>query len=193
AGDDETKTRLARGSGMDVAEIEPVGLRVDLEERPRLERLRDHAVEVEVSAWTTADLPRGRVPDAVDVRVLHRREDPLRRARVERAVERRDYPVAGGEISLGHVDAPVERDVDLDATQDPERRQTLVQIRDLLGLALEAVVTEVVRMVGDGDVLVSTRLRGPRHLLEAVVGIGRPGRVHVQVAAELIRLHETGQ
>ena len=46
--DDELQPRLARRARVHVAQVEPVRLRVDLEERLRLERLLDHALEVDV-------------------------------------------------------------------------------------------------------------------------------------------------
>ena len=66
-------------------QVEPVGLRVDLEERPRLERLLDHALEVDVRRRALADLPARQVADAVDVRALHRGEHALGRVRCRSA------------------------------------------------------------------------------------------------------------
>ena len=77
--DDELQPGLARGARVHVAQVEPVRLRVELEERLRLERLLDHALEVDVDRAALVELAAGEVADAVDVRVLHRREDALER------------------------------------------------------------------------------------------------------------------
>src|ERR1700694_2975522 len=71
ARDDDLPPGLARESRVRVAEVEPIWLRVDLQERPRLERLLDDALEVDVGGSATVQLASGQVPDAIDVRVLH--------------------------------------------------------------------------------------------------------------------------
>ena len=77
--DDELQARLARRARMDVGQVEPVRLRVDLEKRPGLERLLDHALDVDRCRGAPADLAVRRMPDAIDVRVIHRGEHPLGR------------------------------------------------------------------------------------------------------------------
>ena len=49
ARDRQPQPRLARRPRVDVGEVEPVGLGVDLEEGSRLERLHDHAADVDVA------------------------------------------------------------------------------------------------------------------------------------------------
>ena len=69
----------------------------------------------------------------------------------------------------------------------------LLERRDLLRLRLEPPLAQVVRVVGDGVVLVAARDRGAHHLLERVLAVGRPVRVRVQVAAEVAQLDELRQ
>src|SRR5436305_1830700 len=68
----ELQPRLARGPRVHVGQVETIGLRVDLEERACLERLLDHALEVDRRRLPLADLAVRDVADAVDVRALHR-------------------------------------------------------------------------------------------------------------------------
>ena len=79
-GDDELQPRLLRGPCVHVTQVEPVGLAVDLEHGPGLERALDHALDVDVARRARADPAAGEVADAVDVRVLHRLEHTLGRA-----------------------------------------------------------------------------------------------------------------
>src|SRR5262249_3976157 len=81
--DDETEPRLAGQPRVCVAQVEPVRLRVDLEEGAGLERRLDGALDVDVRGWAHVDPARGEMPDAVDVRVRHGGQDALGRAAVE--------------------------------------------------------------------------------------------------------------
>ena len=64
---------------------------------------------------------------------------------------------------------------------------------DLLELRVEAAVAEVVRVIGDGVVVVAARGRRLEHLLERVLAVGRPVRVRVQVAADVAELDKLRQ
>src|SRR5215213_3873229 len=119
--DDHLQPRLARRARVHVREVEPVRLRVDLEEGPRLEGLLDHALDVDRGRRALVDLPVRDVADAVDVRVVHRREHARRRIGVEPVMDRRDNPVARREVLVGDVERAVAADVDLDPLQDPYR------------------------------------------------------------------------
>ena len=129
----------------------------------------------------------------VDVRVLHRLEHALGRARVGRVVHRGDDPVEQREILVGDVDLAVRADVRLDAGEDRQLREALAQRLDLLELRVQPAVAEVVRVVGDGVVLVAARDRALEHLLERALAVGRPVRVRVQVAADVAQLDELRQ
>ena len=93
--------------GVRVAHVEPVGLGVDLERGAGLRRSLDHALDVHGRAVALQDAPPREVADAVDVRVVHRPEDPLGRIAVERRVQRRDDPVELGEDLVLDVERPV--------------------------------------------------------------------------------------
>ena len=102
-------------------QVEPVRLGVDLEERSRLDRRLEDALEVELVRRAPVDLPAGRMADAVDVRVLHRGDQAVGEALagpVEAGVDRGHDPVALGERLVGEVEAAVGADVDLDAGKD---------------------------------------------------------------------------
>ncbi len=116
-------TGLAREPGVAVAEVEPVGLGVDLERRPGRRCPLDDAIDVDGRALepgATAEPTPGEMADAVDVGVLDRGEDPLGGASIERGVQRGDDPVELRQYLVRHVDLAVGADVRLDAAQDPE-------------------------------------------------------------------------
>src|SRR3954465_10322780 len=69
------------------------GLAVDREERAGLERALDPALDVDVARRPLADPATGEMADRIDVRVLHRLEHALGRARVGRLVHRGEDPV----------------------------------------------------------------------------------------------------
>ena len=87
------------------------------------------------------------------------------------------------------VEGAVLEDVDLDAAQDAERRELLVQPVNQLDLLAQAVGAQAVRdrepgrVVGHRQVLVAELGRSPRHALDRRAAVG-PVRVHVQVAAQ---------
>src|SRR5690348_6723394 len=66
--DHELEPGLARGARVYVRQVEAIGLRVDLEERPSLERLLDDTLDVDLRRRALADLPVREMADAVDVR-----------------------------------------------------------------------------------------------------------------------------
>jgi hypothetical protein len=129
-------------AGVNVTQVEPVGLRVHLEECPCLERLLDHALEVEWRRRSLADPAGRRVADAIDVRALHRRHDPLGRVVVEAGMCGGDHPVARRELVLGDIEGAVGPDVHLDPLEDAERGDQLVQRVDRFRLALQQVAAK---------------------------------------------------
>ena len=74
-----------------------------------------------VRAGPTTDPSPGEMADGVDVRVLHRGQNALRRIPLLRVVHGRDHPVEPGEHVVVDVQARVGTDVDLDPVQQPER------------------------------------------------------------------------
>ena len=178
---------------MVVAHVEPVRLRVDLERGPGLDSPRDDLLDVDGRTVALEEPPPGEVPDAVDVRVLHRVQDPLRRAPVEGRVQGGDHPVELGHGLVVDVERPVGPDVDLDALEDVEGLQPLVQGVDLLPLLPEPRVPQIVRVVREAEEPVPAVARRRRHLLDRVLPVGRPGRVAVHLAAEVAELDELRQ
>src|SRR5437762_7895189 len=193
AGDREQDARLAGRPRVSVAEVEPVGLGVDLEEGVRRERGLEHTPEVDIRRPAAIDLPRGQMADAVDVRILHRRHNALGRILVEGGVQRGDDPVASGQGLVVDVERPVGADVHLDPLQQPEAAESLVEGLDLAVLLLEPTFAQVVRVVGDREVRIAAALRLGRHLLDRVLAVRRPARVRVEVAAQVAQLYERRQ
>ena len=85
--DREQHTGLAGGPRVRIAEVEPVGLGVDLEKRLRREGGLENTRQVDVGRPATIDLARCQMADAVDVRIRHCREHALGRVLVEGGVE----------------------------------------------------------------------------------------------------------
>ena len=126
--------------------------------------------------------------DHVDVRVVHRSQDTLRRIAVESRVQRRDDPVALGEDVVGQRERPVDADVDLDPLQQPEGLEPFVERVDLEVLLGKCPA----RMVCDREVPVAALARGERHLLQRLAAV-RVRRVRVQVALDVAELDELRQ
>ena len=177
---------------MDVLQVEPVGLAVDLEEGARGGGAGDDLLDVDRSGRPLVDQPCRQVADAVHVRAGHRREHALSGAPGEGGVQRGDDPVEAAELLVGEVERAVGADVDLDAAQHAEGGEPLVERGDLGGLLLEAAVTQALRVIADRHVLVAARDRRGRHLLEARAAV-RPGGVAVQLAAQRAGGDEVGQ
>src|SRR4029079_11180181 len=91
--DDELEPSFLRSASVDVPQVEPVRLAVDLEQRAGLEGTLDHALDVDVAWGPLPDPPAGEVADYVDVGVLHRLEHALGRTRVGSLVHRGADPV----------------------------------------------------------------------------------------------------
>ncbi len=107
-------------------------------------------------------------------------------------MHRRDDPVARRELLVRDVKRSVGADVDLDAFENVERRDLLVERVDLHRLQMQQVATKALRVVADGVVRVPARAGRRDHRLERVLAVG-PRRVRVQVAAEVAELDELRQ
>ena len=97
--------------------------------------------------------------------------------------------VESGEQVVVAVERAVFEDVDLDAGEDPERREVGVQPVEHVELLQKSLAREAVRdrqagrVVGQHHVLVSELDRGASHLLDGRSAVG-PVRVAVAVAAQ---------
>ena len=139
---------------MHVAEIEPVGLTVDLEGGSGLDRACHDALDVDVRTGPPVELATREVTDAVDVRVVDGGEHALGRVPVERRVERGHDPVQLGEDRVVDVDRAVGPDIRLDAAKDAERLDAGVHLVDLPPLSLHPPVAQVVRVVCQREVAI---------------------------------------
>ena len=130
--------------------------------------------------------------------MVHRLDRSLRQlvaAPALAGVDARHHPVQLGEHVVREVERRVGPDVALDPAQDAERRQALVRGRDLLALAADGVRVEPRHdrdrhgVVADRQVRVAALDRGAGHLLDGAAAV-RPGRVAVEVAADVRELDE---
>ena len=181
-----------------VAQVEPGRQAVHLDRAALLGEPREDGLEVDRVRRAVVDQPPGRVAEAADVGRVERGEHALGQLLARRAlaaVDARLHPVELGQQVVGQVERTVAADVALGAAQEAERRELLVGGRDLLGLAAHAVGVEAGdgadadRVVADRQVLVAALARGPAHLQDRRPAV-RPGRVAVQVAADLRHLDE---
>ena len=143
--------------------------------RPAADQLAPGAVaeDVQVRVGDGGDHPRGHV--------LGRHP--------QLGVDAADHDVEPGQQVVVLVERAVEVDVALDAGQDAERRELLVEPGHDVELVLEPLAGQAVgdgeprRVVGEHDVLVAQRLGRPGHLLDVRAAVG-PVAVRVAVALQ---------
>jgi hypothetical protein len=63
---------------MGIAQIEPLGLGVQLQEAPSLQGRLDRPLHIQLVRSAPADHPSGRMGQDVEVRIVHRTNHPLR-------------------------------------------------------------------------------------------------------------------
>ena len=188
--DRDLHARLAGEPRVRVAHVEPVGLGVDLERGARLRGPLDDALDVDRSAVALQQAASREVADAVDVRVVDRPRMRSVGLRSNDVWSEATTQSSSREHLVLDVERPVRADVRLDPAEDAERLQPLVDLLDLLPLRLEPAVAEVVRVVGQAEEAVAAALRGAGHLLDRGLPVRGPGRVAVQLAAEIAELDE---
>ena len=161
----------------------------------------EDGLEVDRVRRPVVDQPPGRVAEAADVGRVQRGQHALGQLLARAAlagVDARLHPVELGQQVVGQVERAVAADVALGSAQEAERRELLVGGRDLLGLAAHAVGVEpgdgadADRVVADRQVLVAAVAGGSAHLEDRRPAV-RPGRVAVQVAADVGHLDELGR
>ena len=146
-------------------------------------------VELRLRAAAADDYASGAVAQHVGMRVADRGDHPRRhrhRRHPQLGVHAGDHHVQPPEKLVRLIQRAVLEDVDLDAGQDPERRQGRVQLPDQLELGTEPVSGQPAghgepgRMVGERHPFVAQVARGQRHLQRRAAAVG-PVRVHVAV------------
>ena len=176
--------------------IEPFGSRVHLDGYP--ESLAggedDLGVELRFGPPTSSptDEPAGAVAEHVDVRVGDRGHHPrghLVGRHAQSTVDTRDDEVEASQQRRFLVEPTVVEDVDLDAREDPERSEFVVDRRHLVELAFQALGGQPVgdgeprRVVGQHQVLVAQVARRLGHLADRRSAVGPLG-VGVAVTAQ---------
>ena len=175
--------------------IEPLGPAVDLERGVELPaRLDDHVVvERRLRPAPPDEQPAGAVAEDVDVRAGDRRDHApghLSALHAQLRVHARDHHVDAGQQLLVLVERAVFQDVDLDAGEDPERREVVVERVHDLELLAQTVGREPVgdlearRVVGEREVLVPEVAGLAGHRRDRVAAVGPVG-VGVQIALQL--------
>lgn len=91
---------------MNVTQVEPIGLTVHLQSRSGLDGFGHQALDRN-RRLAPADLARGRMRDAIHVRVVHRSENALGGIALEGSVQRADHPVEPRELLVGKIHGTV--------------------------------------------------------------------------------------
>ena len=126
-------------------EVKPARKAVHLKRHARLDGGVDGAFEIERVLGAVADDAARRMAEAARGRVPHRVRDAggqLPALRALAGVQRDLHPVELGQHVVGEVKRAVREDVALDSAQHAERRELLVHLCDLGGLAADAVGVE---------------------------------------------------
>ena len=196
--DDDRHAGLGRAPHVLVAEIEPVGVGVELEHGAGLPGRGNDRLDVDLVGLALLDQPAGGVEEDVGVRVPHGADDPvglLPAREVEVRVDRDADHVELGERLVVDVERAVPVDVDLGAGEQADAVELGVEALDLAPLAAELPRVTAARhgeahgVVGDGDVCEARFLRGARHRLQRVGAVGPVG-LRLEVAAEIARLDQ---
>ena len=181
-------------------QVEPRREPVHLDRDPALAAGLEDRVEVERVRRPVADQPPGRMAQARDVRALERRQHALRQLGPRRplpGVHGGLHPVELGEHVVRQVERPVGADVALDRRAGAGTGASmLVRGGDLLALAPDSRRRRDPARPGrpacgrrSRGTRSRARLRRPAHLEHAGAAV-RPGRVAVQVAAQVGHLDE---
>lgn len=186
---------------MDIVEIKPGRVRVDLEEATPLLGSLDHLVEVNRVARPFAEQPPGRVREDVEMAIVHRIQDAsslLLDAELEPEVNGADGEVETLQNAVGQVELAIRENVDLARPQQPKIVGLIVQSVDCVELGAKPLGVEAMRhggvpgMICDSEILVAQLLRRFRHLGEAAFAIGSSS-VDVEVAADVRERDECGE
>ena len=177
------------------------GLEFELHRHPQLGGAAEDDLEVELGRLAAVDQPRRGVAEDVDLRVLQGAQHALgllRGRQVEAGVEGDEDEVEPGEHLVLEVERAVAQDVHLHRAQDADLGVAGAHLVDLLPLLAQAVGVEPaghrqrLAVVGDHHVLVAAGGAGLDHLLDGVAAV-RPGRVHVEVAAQVLDPDQVGE
>ena len=199
AADRDPYAALARERAVDVRQVEPRRLAVELDESASRAGAIEHCGEVEFHRRPLVDEAATRVGEDRQVRMIERLQESLGLAapgELKACVDRADDVVESGEHLVGQRQRPVLEDVDLDALQyrDAADRERV----DRLGLArerrrVEAVGrTQELGVVGDADVGEAGVAGRGDHRRERRAAIAPVG-VDVQVALQVRAGHERRQ
>src|ERR1035437_6645397 len=194
--DRDLEAQLSGPPGEDIVEVQACGAGVDLHRGVTAQTRLEDLLEVDVVRFPRLHLAAGGVAEDVDVRGGDGAADPgchLVAGLTELRVHRGHHNVEVGEDVVGHVEAAVRQDVDLDTAQQSEAfvalldglgggtyAGNLVPVGGALDPGDDALGLGV---VGDVVVLVDPPHRRLRHFLDGVLAVAVVG-VRVEVAAD---------
>ena len=134
--------------GVNVIQVQPFRLRIDLEEATQLARGRYHAVHVDLVWFALADQPAGRMPDDGNVAVLHGPHHPLGLGlarQIEERMHRGHDHVEFRKRRIRQIEAAVLENIDLDALEDREVLELGIELVDRANLPRHPRRIEAVR------------------------------------------------
>ena len=123
ARNDDRHAAVARDPGVDVVQVEPIALTIDLERHAVACRGRHDRLDIQGIGLTLENEPPGRMAEDVHIRVFDRLKEPLGHLLpilIERLVHRRDDEVEGGEAVVGEIERAVGADVAFDAGEQAD-------------------------------------------------------------------------
>ena len=171
ARDHELSAAILGEPRVDVVQIEPIDLAVDLERDAGSGRRVEDGLDVEGIGLAPKQTPAGGVAEDVDVGVLDRPQQPvghLLAILVESGVHRRDDEIERGEAVVGEVERAVRPDVALDAGKQPDAVPVASSARIRAACASARLSSRPLAMASDLAVI------GDRDVLEA--GLAGPPR-----------------
>ena len=126
---------------MDIIQIQPVRLRIDLDTASQIVRRRKNAIHVDFIWFALADQAASRMAENGEMTVPHRAYHAfgLRLARkIKKRVHRSDHHVQLFERRIRQIEAAILENIDLNALEDGETLELGVQLVDFADLPCHA-------------------------------------------------------
>ncbi len=192
---------LFRQPEMTVVQVKAIGIGIQFHGHLLSRGSFQHGLDIEGISIAAEQHASGGVADQRSIWIFHRLEQAvshLGRALVEMGVHAGDDDVHLLEHGVGEVEGAVGQDVHFDAGKNCDLAQHVVHGANALDVFDGALVVEavgkcqVLRVVGDGHVLVAILLGGRGHFFDGVAAVSFDG-VHVDVALQVGLGDQIGQ
>ena len=200
--DRDRDAEIHGAAGVDVIEVEPHRIGVDLQRHAGLRGGGQDGVHVQVGALAAADQTAGRVADDVDVRIPDGRDHApcdLFALLTEPDVHGGDDDVEPRQRLVIEVQRAIRLDLHLDPVEDGQAiadlRAHRVDLHALCADGLHVNALDDAKAVGvvrDREHFQPARDRGVGHLPHGRLAVA-PGRVVVQLGEDVLHLQEFGQ